>query len=216
MKYFKFDQGVYTKKDFEPKRIFRSPSIKGNGGKNKGKKYYTKNIDQLFKNIVWSIALFCIAIFIISATDKAHTKKFNEIMSSLNTEQTKIMDEFKTHVVKAEGVEIIYEQDGKGVEENNETVEESIRRIAKEENFKWPDYLVKLAKCESSLNPKAVNIHGNKPSTSKDRGLFQLNDYWHKHVSDSQAFDIDFSTRYTIKLINEGKQGLWVCNNKIK
>ena len=211
MKYFKFAQGIYTKKDFEPKKLFRSPSVRGNGGKNKGKKYYTKEIDQLFHNMVYGILFFIIAVFIISATSKAHTKKFNEIMSSLN--QVAVMDEFKTHVVKAEGVIIEYaEKDGKGVEE---TVEQTIRRIAAQENFKWPDYLVRLAKCESSLNPKAVNTQGNKPKQSRDRGLFQINDHFHKNVSDAQAFDIEFSTRYTIKLINEGKQGYWVCDKKI-
>lgn len=115
---------------------------------------------------------------------------------------------FKTQVVKAEGLPV--EQTS-----SKETVEQTIRRIAKEENFKWPDYLVRLAKCESSLNPKAVNTQGNKPKQSRDRGLFQINDYFHKHVSDAQAFDVEFSTKYTIKLINEGKQGYWVCDKKI-
>ena len=97
----------------------------------------------------------------------------------------------------------------------NLTVEEQIRKIAKEENFKWADYLVRLAKCESKLNPMATNSKGNNPSTSIDRGLFQYNSHWQSKVSDACAFDITCSTKTTIKMINEGKQNLWACNKLV-
>lgn len=93
-----------------------------------------------------------------------------------------------------------------------ETVEQQIRRIAKEENFQWTDYLVNLARCESRLNPYATNGNGNKPAGSVDRGLFQYNSYWQKGVTDECAFDIQCSTKKTIELINQGKQHLWACN----
>jgi hypothetical protein len=96
------------------------------------------------------------------------------------------------------------------------SVEEQIREIAREHNFQWPDYLVKLAHCESTMNPSASNSIGNKPVGSIDRGLFQINDYWHPNVSDECAYNLRCSTEYTIKLINKGKQNLWVCNNKVK
>jgi len=99
---------------------------------------------------------------------------------------------------------------------DNETVEQTIRRIAKEMDFKWTDYLVRLAYCESRLNPLAVNDRNNNPAHSKDRGLFQLNDYWHKNVPDSVAFDAEASTRWAIEKINNGGQGIWVCDRYVK
>lgn len=227
MKYFKFAQGTYTKKDFEPKKLFRSPSVKGNGGKNRGKKYYTKRINMIFKQTLLGLTLFCVVVGIIGGVSTYHTKKYNSIMAEYEGFQErynkrvqhdkevieKIKNEsvsmFKVQTVKAEGLPV--EQTI-----SKETVEQAIRRIAKEENFQYTDYLLRLANCESRLNPKAVNTQGNKPAQSRDRGLFQINDYYHKHVTDTQAFDVDFATRYTIKLINEGKQEYWVCNGLVK
>jgi hypothetical protein len=93
------------------------------------------------------------------------------------------------------------------------SVELQIRAIAKEMNFKWTDYLVKLAYCESRLDPKATNNKGNNPKTSYDRGLFQYNSHWQKVVSDDCAYDVRCSTLKTIELINNGKQHLWACNS---
>ena len=91
--------------------------------------------------------------------------------------------------------------------------EKGIREIAKEHNFKWTDYLVRLAKCESSLNPKVINdngIHGI------DRGIFQINNRYHWEVSDECAFDIRCATIWTMGRINNGYQYEWVCDKKIK
>lgn len=95
------------------------------------------------------------------------------------------------------------------------SVEEEIRQIAKEANFEWVEYLVKLAKCESSLNPNAINTQNNSPSGSKDRGLWQINDYWHPEVSDEVAFDVRLSTEWTMWRINSGYQAEWVCDRYI-
>lgn len=97
-----------------------------------------------------------------------------------------------------------------------ETVEEQIRRIAKEENFQWADWLVKIADCESKLNPLAVNGKGNKPVGSVDRGLYMINDYWHKEISNECTFSVDCSTRFAIKLTMSGRQKEFVCNQVIK
>lgn len=96
------------------------------------------------------------------------------------------------------------------------TVEQQIRSIAKEMNFKWDSYLVRLAKCESSLNPKAYNNQNNNPKTSTDRGLFMISDYWHKEISDKCAYDITCSTKFAINLINKGRQSEFICDRYIK
>jgi hypothetical protein len=123
----------------------------------------------------------------------------------------------ETPVAEAQGLDekicdlSVVECDGKGGEPS---VEEQIRAIAVEVDFKWPDYLVRLAKCESKLNPSAKNSKGNKP-VSTDRGLFQINSYWQKGVSDECAFDVDCATRWTIDKINIGDQHLWTCDRLI-
>lgn len=100
-----------------------------------------------------------------------------------------------------------------GQTEAEKKVEIEIRKIAKEKNFKYPTYLVRLAYCESRLNPSVVNTKGNKPAGSRDRGLFQWNSYHQKQMSDKCAFDLRCSTEKTIEKINAGGQGIWVCND---
>ena len=86
------------------------------------------------------------------------------------------------------------------------SVEERIIKVAKENNFKWTDYLVKLARCESTLNPYAVGDSG------KSRGLFQIHKGYHPTVSDEQAFSVEWSTKWTMDKINAGYQSLWSCD----
>lgn len=53
------------------------------------------------------------------------------------------------------------------------------------------DLAIKVAHCESSLNPLAVR---RNPAGSIDRGLYQWNDYYHPEVSNKEAFNIEHST----------------------
>ena len=91
-------------------------------------------------------------------------------------------------------------------------VEESIRAIALEKNFKWTDWLVRLAMCESTLNPDATLDNGHY---GLDRGLFQINNKYHPEVSDECAFDIKCATEWTMWRVKNGHQNEWVCNTKI-
>lgn len=47
---------------------------------------------------------------------------------------------------------------------------------------------VSVVLAESGGNPRAVNVNSDS-HRSKDRGLWQINDYWHPEVSDAQAFN---------------------------
>ncbi|MFB7054081.1 hypothetical protein [Streptomyces vinaceus] len=47
---------------------------------------------------------------------------------------------------------------------------------------------VAVALAESSCNPSATNVTNNRPP-SRDRGLWQINDYWHSEVDDACAYD---------------------------
>lgn len=97
-----------------------------------------------------------------------------------------------------------------------ETVEQTIRRLAKEANFKWENYLVKLLYCESRLDPLAVNDKNNNPKHSKDRGIAQINNHWHSKITDEQAFNLEWSVKWTMEQINNGRQSMWVCDRIVR
>ena len=94
--------------------------------------------------------------------------------------------------------------------------ETKIRQIAKEHNFQYTDYLIKLCDCESMLGLKLTNIIGNNPAGSIDRGYFMYNSYWQKGVSDDCAYNLECSVKETINRINQGKQTLWACDKIVK
>ena len=87
------------------------------------------------------------------------------------------------------------------------TIEDKIRKVAREKGFQYADYLVDLAFCESRLDPLAIGDQGNS------RGLFQIHKKFHPEVSTLMAFNIEQSTAWTIDMINAGKQGQWSCNS---
>lgn len=84
-------------------------------------------------------------------------------------------------------------------------IEQIIRNEAKKEGVD-PDLAVRVAKCESGLDPMAVHINKNG---SKDRGLFQWNDKHHPEVNDHYAFDAKLSTREFCKAFKNGNLSWW-------
>ncbi len=90
-------------------------------------------------------------------------------------------------------------------------VKAEILRLAKIHNFRWPAYLVALAKCESGFRSKVRGV-----IKDDDRGLFQISKTYHPNVSDECAFNIACSTIWTMEKINEGKQSMWICDKLIK
>lgn len=91
-----------------------------------------------------------------------------------------------------------------------ETNEEIIRRVALEYGVDV-DKAVRVAMCESSLNEKARNECAPQ---SIDRGLYQINSYWHPEVTDAQAYDPEFSARFYCKAVKEGHLGWWAASQK--
>ena len=79
--------------------------------------------------------------------------------------------------------------------------------------FKWKTYLIRLAYCESRLNPRCQNSNGKY---GLDRGLFEINSFYHPEVSDECAYSINCSTKWTIKRIEDGQQKEWACDRIIK
>ena len=103
-----------------------------------------------------------------------------------------------------------------GVYEARMQVRQQIINIAKEENFKHTDYLIRLACCESWLGTAKDNKRGNVPATSVDRGTLMINSFWHDEVLDDCAYDLDCATRWTMDRINKGYQKEWMCDAHVR
>jgi len=80
-----------------------------------------------------------------------------------------------------------------------------IREVAKKECVD-PDLAVRVAKCESSLNEKAVNKNSDG---SLDRGLFQINNKYHPEVTDAEAFNPVLAAEFFCKAVNAGHSDWW-------
>jgi len=94
--------------------------------------------------------------------------------------------------------------------------EKEIRRIADEESFQYTDYLVKLADCEGMLGLTLKNDKGNYPKGSVDEGYFQWNSYWQKEINERCAYNLECETKEAIKKINNGGQGIWICDKYVR
>ena len=77
------------------------------------------------------------------------------------------------------------------------------------------DYFVRIAKCESGLNPNAVNYGYNE--NGYPSGLFQhLDGYWPNRAAKHgyagvSVFDAEANANVTAAMFAEGAQGLWEC-----
>lgn len=63
---------------------------------------------------------------------------------------------------------------------------------------------VAVALAESGGNPLAVNVNSDSQH-SRDRGLWQINAYWHPEVSDAAAFDPAQAAAATYRISSGGK-----------
>lgn len=118
--------------------------------------------------------------------------------------------------VTVSGTKTVTLKGGKKLTSAQSVVASKILAIAEAEDFDRLSYLLALADCESSFDPKRSNTKGNNPSWSKDRGLFMYNNHWQKDVSDKCAYDLDCATKEAIKDIKAGYQSQWVCDGIIK
>jgi len=185
------------------------------------KTYKTKKRKQqtLYQKIIFGV--FIVAVMIIG----------NQGVITENT-----VESLKTHYVALQGVVKVEAQVAEAsnidVCELNEvecnldmymvevpveekSVEDQIRHWAEEADFPYTDYLVKLARCESTLNPEAINTQGNTPAGSRDVGVFQINEYWHPEVDSACSLNVECATKWTMWRIMDGYQHEWSCDRKI-
>ncbi len=71
------------------------------------------------------------------------------------------------------------------------------------------DMMLWVSYCESQFNP---SVRGRVDS--RDRGLWQINSYYHPEVSDECAFDYKCSTEWSAWWISQGHGNQWVCWKK--
>jgi hypothetical protein len=71
-----------------------------------------------------------------------------------------------------------------------------------------------IAFAESSFRPWITNTEGNAKGT--DRGLFQINSYWHSEVSDMCAFSASCNTRAAMRISKQATKWTewWTFNNR--
>ena len=78
-----------------------------------------------------------------------------------------------------------------------------IAKLVVDAKFAFPEIAFSIILAESGGKPAATNTAGNTPP-STDRGLWQINWYWHSEVSDAVAFDPVLSTKAAFTISNGG------------
>lgn len=95
---------------------------------------------------------------------------------------------------------------------DNRSVEEKVWEMMDEAGFTLEQKIkaVSIIECESNWRPEARYI--NKNAKSVDRGLWMLNDVYHKEVSNACAYNWECATREAIRIIKEQGFKPWVCS----
>jgi hypothetical protein len=80
----------------------------------------------------------------------------------------------------------------------------SVRVICDEFHLSWnqKDLICDICSCESQFNPNAKRINSPK---SIDRGLFQINSFYHPDITDKMAYDPEYSVRWACKALKDKK-----------
>ena len=94
---------------------------------------------------------------------------------------------------------------------STETIPKLITRICKEQGIE-PELGLAVAECENLrwpgdfFDPKRTLI--NSPR-SIDRGVFMINNFYHPQVTDDQAFDPEFATKWFCQMVKGGNLNAW-------
>lgn len=87
---------------------------------------------------------------------------------------------------------------------------------AYQKEITWEDHnkLFRIVnECENkSWDPNATNVNKHKDgSTSIDRGIFMINDRYHKKLTNEKAFDFKANIDYAIDLYKRSGINQWAC-----
>ena len=98
---------------------------------------------------------------------------------------------------------------------NNNSIEDIVRSAARKYGID-ENYFVHIAKCESTLNPNAVNRSYNE--NGNPSGLFQhLSGYWPARAAKygyagASVFDAVANANVTAQMFRDGLQSMWECH----
>lgn len=87
-----------------------------------------------------------------------------------------------------------------------ETLEQVIERVSKEENFSYVALLKTIATCESGDGKGSLNTYAKNP-TSSARGMFQILDM--HGLTEDERYNPEIATRWTIKEIRKNGTKPW-------
>ena len=90
---------------------------------------------------------------------------------------------------------------------NENTIRQMVDDYSKWENIK---ILPKMINCESQFKRYALG-----DGKYKSRGIAQISHYYHKGISDEQAYDPVWAIEWTIDQIQNGNGKLWTCYRKL-
>jgi len=89
---------------------------------------------------------------------------------------------------------------------STEKNEDIIKRVCDEEGVPWIQCIL-VAQCESRFD----KFFKEKMRQGYDRGIFAINSYHYKQVSDDCAFDVGCSARIFTKAYKTGRASDWLC-----
>lgn len=151
------------------------------------KKYQTKSLKREIKFRKFMLFVTVLAISYVIIDDSV--KKTNEVISY-------------QPILKAEAQEF----------SGSKTLKETVLGMIRDAGID-PYKAYAIVDCESRWNPEAS--HQNKDQNKTlDRGLWMINSYWHKEVSNSCAYDAICSTKQAIRIYKESGNNFsqWMCN----
>jgi len=96
--------------------------------------------------------------------------------------------------------------------ENNRGVIKTIEDVCNEEGFDL-ELAVKIAACESYINPYFIGLNNNG---SIDRGVFALNSEHYGQIPNECAFNVECATRIFVQQAKAGKINDWLCYKRVK
>lgn len=88
---------------------------------------------------------------------------------------------------------------------DKEAIKALIMSEAEKAGYQAPLFAIRVAQCESSLNPSAVGDHG------QSYGMWQIHLPSHPDITKEQALDPEWSTKWAMEQMAAGRARIWTC-----
>jgi hypothetical protein len=169
-------------------------------------------LTEKIKTTVGILALLLLLYMVWSVKNTEAHKSMPRLLEGSHVNIVKNTTEIEP---KEESKEIVPEEVEKPQEQanlaNQETRELTVEEIIYAAADKYGvsrQEMYCLAYAESGLNPNATGYNTDAVQ-SIDRGLYQINQYWHPDVSDAQAYNAEFAADWTAQRLAIGGHSAW-------